>query len=130
MPTRFEYPRDLRKHFLFLGRKVDHAVGNDDVDAAVRVALDAGSSCPNRDGTKGFGGCFYCDVEGSGTGELRSGRELAEQLGRSEAATRTVLCRAMARLVELLDEGERPGIWDVRSGAPGAGLNGIEYSEW
>jgi len=31
---------------------------------------------------------------------------------------------------ELLDEGERPGIWDVRSGAPGAGLNGIEYSEW
>ena len=31
---------------------------------------------------------------------------------------------------ELLDEGERPGIWDVRSGAPGPGLNGIEYSEW
>jgi general secretion pathway protein G len=31
---------------------------------------------------------------------------------------------------ELLDEGERPGIWDVRSGAPGAGLNGIEYREW
>ena len=31
---------------------------------------------------------------------------------------------------ELLDEGERPGIWDVRSGAPGVGLNGIEYSEW
>ena len=31
---------------------------------------------------------------------------------------------------ELLDEGERPGIWDVRSGAPGTGLNGIEYSEW
>ena len=32
-----------------------------------RVALDAGSTCPNRDGTKGFGGCVYCDVEGSGT---------------------------------------------------------------
>jgi len=45
-----------------------------------RVALDAGSSCPNRDGTKGFGGCVYCDVEGSGTGALRSGLELAEQL--------------------------------------------------
>lgn len=45
-----------------------------------RVALDAGSTCPNRDGTKGFGGCSYCDVEGSGTGALRAGNELARQL--------------------------------------------------
>ena len=45
-----------------------------------RIALDAGSTCPNRDGTKGFGGCVYCDVEGSGSGALRSGRDLAEQL--------------------------------------------------
>ena len=45
-----------------------------------RVALDAGSSCPNRDGTKGFGGCFYCDIEGSGTGAQKSGLALAEQL--------------------------------------------------
>ncbi|QDU67019.1 TIGR01212 family radical SAM protein [Engelhardtia mirabilis] len=45
-----------------------------------RVALDAGSTCPNRDGTKGYGGCVYCDVEGSGTGALRTGSELAQQL--------------------------------------------------
>lgn len=45
-----------------------------------RVALDAGSTCPNRDGTRGRGGCTYCDVEGSGTGALRSGLELEEQL--------------------------------------------------
>jgi len=45
-----------------------------------RVALDAGSTCPNRDGTKGFGGCTYCDVEGSGTGALKEGEGLAEQL--------------------------------------------------
>jgi len=45
-----------------------------------RIALDAGSSCPNRDGTKGFGGCTYCDVEGSGTGALKSGADLARQL--------------------------------------------------
>jgi len=45
-----------------------------------RVALDAGSTCPNRDGTLGFGGCWYCDVEGSGTGALKSGTALAEQL--------------------------------------------------
>ena len=47
-----------------------------------RVALDAGSSCPNRDGTLGRGGCVYCDVEGSGTGALKSGIDLAQQLER------------------------------------------------
>ncbi|MBM3992051.1 MAG: TIGR01212 family radical SAM protein [Planctomycetes bacterium] len=45
-----------------------------------RVALDAGSACPNRDGTKGYGGCVYCDVEGSGTGALREGADLSAQL--------------------------------------------------
>jgi len=45
-----------------------------------RIALDAGSTCPNRDGTKGLGGCTYCDVEGSGTAALRTGVELEEQL--------------------------------------------------
>jgi len=48
--------------------------------AVHRVALDAGSTCPNRDGTKGYGGCTYCDIEGSGTGALKSGRGLADQL--------------------------------------------------
>jgi hypothetical protein len=50
-----------------------------------RVALDAGSSCPNRDGTRGRGGCAYCDVEGSGTGALASGLDLAAQLERGIA---------------------------------------------
>jgi radical SAM protein (TIGR01212 family) len=50
-----------------------------------RVALDAGSTCPNRDGTKGYGGCVYCDVEGSGTGALRSGVELRIQWERGLA---------------------------------------------
>src|SRR5258708_15137367 len=48
--------------------------------AVHRVALDAGSTCPNRDGKKAFGGCVYCDVEGSGSGALRSGQDLAAQL--------------------------------------------------
>lgn len=26
-----------------------------------KIAIDAGFSCPNRDGTKGLGGCIYCD---------------------------------------------------------------------
>lgn len=53
-----------------------------------RVSLDAGSTCPNRDGTKGFGGCTYCDVEGSGTGAMKSGKELATQLANGIARAR------------------------------------------
>lgn len=53
-----------------------------------RIALDAGSSCPNRDGAKGFGGCVYCDVEGSGTGALRRGDDLAQQLEQGLAKLR------------------------------------------
>ena len=33
-----------------------------------KITLDAGFGCPNRDGTKGWGGCVYCDKFGSGTG--------------------------------------------------------------
>mgnify|MGYP003575657361 CR=1 FL=1 len=45
-----------------------------------RLALAAGSTCPNRDGTRGRGGCAYCGVEGSGTGALKSGLDLRGQL--------------------------------------------------
>ncbi|MCJ7833062.1 MAG: TIGR01212 family radical SAM protein, partial [Deltaproteobacteria bacterium] len=33
-----------------------------------KISLDAGLTCPNRDGTKGTGGCIYCNDRGSGTG--------------------------------------------------------------
>lgn len=31
-----------------------------------KVSLDAGFTCPNLDGTKGWGGCTYCSSRGSG----------------------------------------------------------------
>jgi radical SAM protein (TIGR01212 family) len=33
-----------------------------------KISLDAGLTCPNRDGRIGFGGCIYCNRLGSGTG--------------------------------------------------------------
>lgn len=30
-----------------------------------KVSIDAGFTCPNRDGTKGLGGCIFCDEKGS-----------------------------------------------------------------
>ena len=28
-----------------------------------KVIVDAGFTCPNRDGSKGYGGCTYCNVD-------------------------------------------------------------------
>lgn len=45
-----------------------------------KVIVDGGFTCPNRDGSKGFGGCTYCNVD-SFTPELsRSTPSLREQV--------------------------------------------------
>ncbi len=44
-----------------------------------KIALDAGSSCPNRDGTIAKHGCIFCNQRGSGTGLARSGLSVSEQ---------------------------------------------------
>ncbi len=44
-----------------------------------KVTLDAGFTCPNRDGTKGTGGCIYCDAYGSGTGARHKYPDLITQ---------------------------------------------------
>ena len=31
-----------------------------------KIALNAGFTCPNRDGKKGYGGCLYCSKAKSG----------------------------------------------------------------
>ncbi|MCK7504928.1 MAG: hypothetical protein MZV70_13180 [Desulfobacterales bacterium] len=36
--------------------------------ASRRSPVDAGLTCPNRDGTVATGGCIYCNARGSGTG--------------------------------------------------------------
>lgn len=49
----------------------------------VKIALDAGFTCPNLDGSKGYGGCSYC-FDGSSSSEGRL--PLAEQYARGRAA--------------------------------------------
>ncbi len=45
-----------------------------------KITLDAGLTCPNRDGRVGVGGCLYCNVRGSGTGAWSRGLTVTEQL--------------------------------------------------
>lgn len=44
-----------------------------------KVTLDAGFGCPNRDGTKGRGGCIYCDQFGSGSGAKAKDPDIQSQ---------------------------------------------------
>lgn len=45
-----------------------------------KISVDAGLSCPNRDGRLSFGGCIYCNSKGSGTGAALKGMSIAEQI--------------------------------------------------
>jgi len=45
-----------------------------------KIAVDAGLTCPNRDGTLSFGGCIYCNFKGSGTGLHNQGLSITQQI--------------------------------------------------
>jgi radical SAM protein (TIGR01212 family) len=45
-----------------------------------KITLDAGLTCPNRDGRVGTGGCLYCNPKGSGTGAWGRGLSLPAQM--------------------------------------------------
>lgn len=40
-----------------------------------KIALDAGFTCPNRDGTLGTGGCIFCSTGGSGDYAVKTGEQ-------------------------------------------------------
>ena len=50
-----------------------------------KLSLDGGFTCPNRDGSLGFGGCIFCSAAGSG--EFAEGRNssIAAQLEQAKA---------------------------------------------
>ncbi len=45
-----------------------------------KVTVDAGFTCPNRDGSLSTGGCIYCNSKGSGTGAYEKGISVSEQI--------------------------------------------------
>jgi radical SAM protein (TIGR01212 family) len=51
-----------------------------------KISIDAGLTCPNRDGTLGDQGCIYCNARGSGTGASLRGISITEQLEAGKAA--------------------------------------------
>ena len=51
-----------------------------------RLALESGCTCPNRDGTLGFGGCTCCSEGGSG--EFAAAGDLNAQIAKAKALVR------------------------------------------
>ena len=45
-----------------------------------KISLDAGCTCPNRDGTKGRGGCIFCSQNGSGDFASSRNLTISEQI--------------------------------------------------
>ena len=60
----------LKKHF---AREDVSGIPDGRTLKIVKLSLDGGFTCPNRDGSKGTGGCCFCSE--SGSGDMASGTE-------------------------------------------------------
>ena len=52
-----------------------------------KIALDGGFTCPNRDGTLGYGGCLFCSAEGSGDFSAPATLSIAQQIQQGKQQT-------------------------------------------
>ena len=59
------YPEYFRKHF---GERVQ------------KISVDAGFTCPNRDGTLAYGGCTYCDNDAFNPSYCTPGKSITQQI--------------------------------------------------
>ena len=49
-----------------------------------KIAIDAGFACPNRDGTKGVGGCIYCNNQSFNPAYCQTRISVAEQIAKGK----------------------------------------------
>lgn len=64
----------MEKRYYTLDRALKDLFGK----KTAKLSLDGGMTCPNRDGTKGVGGCLFCGEKGSG--DFTHSGSLAKQL--------------------------------------------------
>lgn len=59
--NKFKYSNSNKRY-----HTLDYFYKNKFGEKIIKVSLNAGFSCPNIDGTVGYGGCIYCSKSGSG----------------------------------------------------------------
>lgn len=69
-----------------------------------KITLDAGCTCPNRDGTRGTGGCIFCSASGSGDFTASRNLSITEQI--EEAKN---LVQKKIKKVKTINQTEIPG---------------------
>ena len=70
----FPYTLDNKRYHTF-----NYYLKNKYKGKVAKVILDGHFSCPNRDGTKGYGGCAYCSLMGSGDSNVDISKDILEQ---------------------------------------------------
>lgn len=70
----FPYTLDNKRYHTF-----NYYLKNKYNGKVAKVILDGHFTCPNRDGKKGYGGCTYCSLSGSGDSIISSGKTILEQ---------------------------------------------------
>ena len=70
----FKYS-DSNKRYHTLDYFYKHKFGG----KVAKISLNAGFTCPNKDGTKGVGGCIYCSKYGSGDYAGKPNKSLKDQ---------------------------------------------------
>jgi len=75
IPPRFTCPKMIRRYNDF-----NAYLRNRFGCRVQKITVDAGFTCPNRDGTLSGTGCLFCNGKGSGSGAARLGRSIEEQI--------------------------------------------------
>lgn len=78
------YPLEDGKRYTSLDRFLKRKFGR----KTVKLALDGGFSCPNRDGSKGTGGCTYCSASRAGEFAFPTGDDVREAIEKAKALVR------------------------------------------
>ncbi len=67
----------MKSHYLYYS--FDAWLKNRHKAKVQKISLDAHAGCPNRDGTIQYGGCTFCNADGSGSGLMQKGLSLTKQ---------------------------------------------------
>ena len=73
----------MEKRYTTLNQHLREVFG----EKVIKVSLDAGLSCPNRDGTLSYGGCIFCSEKGSGDFAGQRGLSIKKQFDQVRART-------------------------------------------
>ena len=72
--NKFKYSNDNKRYYT-----LNYYYRNKYNSKVFKVSLNAGFTCPNIDGTKGYGGCIYCSKSGSGEHGGNPNKDLTTQ---------------------------------------------------